>query len=616
VRRTRRSLVTLLALSALFALAGGSARAAASEWQADVAFTIDPVEVPGVAYSARRAIYRLLDPQGQAIGNPMVTFPPDLLDLVEVPPVPGAYTLEGRLEDAAGNELRRATATLRFDDAVPPPPAPRAPGRWLLGGEQAILAFDPATGAPPLSGIRGYEIALGRAPVQIAAPTDRVALGLLPEGVTQVRVVSLSGSGVRSEPRSVSFAVDATVPTVSLQGLPARWSAGPLELTATARDSLSGMEAAGPGGPFTAIAVDGGPPTAAPGPIASVWVGGSGVHRVRFYGRDAAGNVADGSPGSPSPQVAAVRIDEEGPRVRFAVAQDPGEPERIEAFVEDPLSGPSAVRGSIAVRPAGTRAHFEPLPTRVEPGRLLADWDSDSYPPGKYEFLATGFDVAGNSTTGATRLHGGRMVLVNPLKAPVVLASKLTGARLFGSLRRASGGPLGGQTIAVEETFAAGADRRRRTTYVHTAADGGFTSTFGHGPSRDVRVSFAGTRLLGRAGGAPLHLGVATKVRFRASSSTAAVGGRPVVFSGRVVATGARGAVAGLPVDLQFRYPGAGWSAFRTVEADARGRFRYAYRFSDDDSRGVRFRFRAYVKGREGWPYEPGTSRPSSVRGR
>jgi len=52
------------------------------------------------------------------------------------------------------------------------------------------------------------------------------------------------------------------------------------------------------------------------------------------------------------------------------------------------------------------------------------------------------------------------------------------------------------------------------------------------------------------------------------------------------------------------------------VEADARGRFRYAYRFSDDDSRGVRFQFRAYVNGREGWPYEPAYSRPIAVLGR
>ena len=46
-----------------------------------------------------------------------------------------------------------------------------------------------------------------------------------------------------------------------------------------------------------------------------------------------------------------------------------------------------------------------------------------------------------------------------------------------------------------------------------------------------------------------------------------------------------------------------------------RGRFRYAYRFSDDDSRGVRFLFRAYVPSQDDWPYEPGGSLPVAVRG-
>ena len=51
------------------------------------------------------------------------------------------------------------------------------------------------------------------------------------------------------------------------------------------------------------------------------------------------------------------------------------------------------------------------------------------------------------------------------------------------------------------------------------------------------------------------------------------------------------------------------------MQTNGRGRFRYAYRFSDDDSRGVRFRFRAFVPAQSDWPYEPGGSRPVAVRG-
>ncbi len=166
------------------------------------------------------------------------------------------------------------------------------------------------------------------------------------------------------------------------------------------------------------------------------------------------------------------------------------------------------------------------------------------------------------------------------------------------------------------ETFAAGATPAQRTTLIRTQPDGTFSLQLLPGPSRAVTASFAGTRTLTRASARSVQLGALAAVRLRASAARAKVGGAPVVFSGSVDQTGATTTTKGLPVELQFRYPGAEWSEFRTVEADARGRFRYAYRFSDDDSRGVRFQFRAYVIGREGWPYEPAYSRPIAVLGR
>jgi hypothetical protein len=615
VTALRGRLLAALTATMLAAVAAAAPAASPSGWQASPTFKIDPREVPGVDDRATWAFYRLLDPQEEQIGDLMQASALDPLQKIQVPPIRGVYTLEGWLEDAAGNELRRAATQLRFDDAGPPPPIVHGPERWLLGGEQAVLELDPPTGALPLSGISGYEVTSSPSGVRQVS-TGQVSLGLLPEGVTEAQVVAISGAGVRSEPRAVAFAVDATAPAVSLQGLPPGWSSGPIALTANAEDRLSGMPANGPAGPFTAIAVDGGSPVTAAGAAVSTWVGGSGTHTVRFYGRDAAGNVGDGGAGSPAPRTATVRIDEEPPQVKFAAAQDPADPERIEAEVSDPLSGPSAGRGSISVRRVGTRARYEALPTRVESGRLIARWDSDSYLPGKYEFLATGFDAAGNSAGGTDRARGGRMVLVNPLKTPVTLRSRLEGLRFSGSLRRTSGVPIGGETIAVSETFAAGANQRHRTTLVRTGADGTFSLRLKPGPSREVVAGFGGSRQLTKADGPVAHLGSATVLRFGASAATAAVGGRPVVFTGRIRHVGARRAVAGLPVELQFRYRGAGWSEFRTVETDRRGRFRYAYRFSDDDSRGVRFQFRAYVKGREGWPFGPSASRPVSVRGR
>jgi hypothetical protein len=633
-RRIAAAVVAVLAITLPVVSADLSAASAAESWQASNRFVIDPQQLPGTAAGAAKAFYRLRDGQGNQLGPILeraVTYP---LERLVVPSVPGVYSLEAWLENANGEVLRRGTAALRFDNVPPSPPQPEAPDGWLLGTEPALLRIGHPATPLPISGIRGYAVSLDRgrgsypcASSGLCEPAetdltggiddDSLSLGTLPQGLNYARVVAVSGAGVPSPPRTVVFRVDATLPQLSLAGVPSGWSSGPVKLTARASDSLSGMTAAGLSGPFTAIAVDGDAPAVVPGDTVTAWVGGSGVHSIAFYARDAAGNVADGSPEAEAPQRTLVRIDETAPEVQFVPAQDPAEPERIEATVTDPLSGPSRSRGGIAVRLAGTRARYEHLPTQVDGDRLVAHWNSDDYPEGKYEFLATGFDVAGNAATGTGRARGGRMVLVNPLKTPVALTGELSGLRFSGRLRRESGGPLAGREVVIDETFADGAATARRTSVVRTHADGTFSLPLPTGPSREVAAYFAGTHLLCRAEAPVARLAARTQVRFGASAAKATVGGRPVVFKGRVATAGTETrAAAKLPVVLQFRYRGAPWSEFRTVETDARGRFRYAYRFSDDDSRGVRFRFRAYVKGREGWPYEPSASRPLTVTGR
>jgi hypothetical protein len=627
------SLRLAAAIIAALALMAPVSAGAAETWQADTEFEIDPWQIPGKPPQTWEGRYQLFDPQGSPLEHVYRRPAGNLFSAFTVPPVPGVYKLEAWTVDAEEKELSRASTSLRFDDVAPPPPAPLAADRWLPEGTPAVLALGHPEAPLPISGIRGYAIALDRGggghpcanlsrcsaaetDLSSGIGDDSISFGLLAEGTTYARVVAVSNAGVPSPLRTATFRVDTTPPRVALSGLYGGWSNGPVRVVALAQDALSGMAPAGAAGPLTAISIDGGAPAAAAGDTVASWVSGSGAHTVRPFARDAAGNPTETGAGTESPGTAVVRIDEDPPRVAFAAAQDPAEPERIEALVGDELSGPSGGRGSIAVRLAGTRARFEELPTRVTAGRLVAHWDSDSYPPGKYEFLATGFDAAGNAATGGDRLRGGRMVLVNPLKAPVSLSAELADGRFGGRLRLVGGGAVAGQRIAVVETFAAGARPPRRTTYRQTGANGAFSLRLAPGPSRDVIAYFPGTSTLTRSSSPSVHLGVASGVRLRASAATAGVGGKPVVFSGAVRSHGAAGAVEGLPVELQFRYPGVGWRGFRTVEADPRGRFRYAYRFSDDDSRGIRFRFRAHVKGREGWPYEPGSSRPVTVTGR
>lgn len=621
-----RATKVLAALLAIFLAVAGETLAASGElapkagssWQAKQAFAIewDPIAPP----DPTEAVYEIRNSQGQLVDGFRRPVGEMLKDVL-VPTAPGAYALEAWLENGSGAAGPRSSTTLRFDNAAPPPPGLEPPSGWLLGAQSATVGIVAPSGPPPLSGIGGYAISVdgGSSPCAqadrcLAAEIDLpgaggvLMLGTLPEGVHTVRAVTVSGSGVASQVTTVALRVDASAPVLSLDGVPQGWSDRAVTVTARAADSLSGMTAAGSLGPFTAIAVDGAAPARAPGNAVGAWVGGSGTHTVEYFARDAAGNVSGAARST-------VRIDEDPPAVAFVAAQDPAEPERIEATVSDPLSGPSPDRGSIGVRLSGTRAPFETLPTRIAGDRLVARWDSDSYPPGKYEFLATGYDVAGNSAAGTNRARGGRMVLVNPLKAQVELKADLSGRRLTGALRRIGGAPIAGQDVVVTETFAAGSRPRQRVTVVGTDREGAFALRLKRGPSREVIVRFDGTPLLSRAASRVARIEAPTRISFRASSATAKVGGKPIVFSGRIARRGAA-TVAGLPVELEFRFRGSGWSEFRTVEADARGRFHYRYRFSDDDSRGVRFQFRAHVKGREGWPYGPGTSRPVKVTGR
>jgi hypothetical protein len=591
---------------------------------------------------------------------------------VSVPPNPGAYMFEANNWRPYGiGEVFGPTVKvpLYFDDARPGPVSIASPA-WVAAGTVVPIRLSPPAAPLPISGIAGYAVSIDGAAEGIpCARADRCAAGEVdlpegigqnsthlpapPEGISYVHAVAVSASGMASnKAATVAVGVDGTAPRVRLEGAPAGWAAGPVHLSAVATDDLSGMAPAGPGGPLTAISVDGAPPVQEPGPSASATVAGEGSHQVVFWARDAVGNAGDGSLPFAHPETATVRIDETAPTVRF-VAGDPDDPERIEAIVGDALSGPSPDRGAIAIRPAGTGGSFDPLPTAVDHGRLIARWSSDDFPHGAYEFRATGFDAAGNSATDRGG-GGAALVLQNPVKREAKVAfgfgaAKLVyprcarangrrhcrsatvrsfakrppirtvpcchGAVVGGRLVDAAGTPLPGQTIDLVETFAPGADSHTRHTPVSTDADGYFHARLAPGPSRVVAADFAGTRHLTRAAGRSLRLRVRAAVRMKASTARVLVGGPPVVFTGRIVHPEVRIPTRGLPVELEFRLPGMAWTEFRTVQSDAHGRFAYPYSFSDDDSAGVRFLFRAFVPATGGWPFVPATSNPVAVTG-
>ena len=587
---------------------------------------------------------------------------------VHLPLVPGVYWFEANdwLPGSIGPTVR---VPLYFDNARPQPVSISAPA-WIAAGTVVPIRLSHPAAPLPYSGIEGYAVSIDRLAAGVPCaradrcatsevdlrngPTqDAIDLPAPPEGISYIHAAAVSGTGVTSASTdTVAIGADGTPPLVRLEGAPAGWAAGPVHLIAVASDDLSGMTPAGPGGPITAIGVDGAPPAQAPGPTESATVAGEGTHQIVYWARDAVGNAADGSLPFDPPATATVRIDETAPTVRFAAA-DPDDPERIEAIVGDALSGPSADHGVIAVRPEGTTGSFEPLPTTVARGRLVGRWSSDDFPHGPYEFRATGFDAAGNSATNRDG-GGAALVLQNPVKREAKVAFGFGAATLVyprcaraeghrrcrsatvrsfakrpanrtvpcchaavvgGRLVDAAGTPLPGQAVEVVETFAPGAGSRNRRTALTTDADGYFHARLAPGPSRVVEADFAGTGHLTRAAGRSLRLRVRAAVLMKASTSRVLVGGPPVVFTGRIAHPEVRIPTRGLQVELEFRLPGMPWTEFRTVQSDAAGRFAYPYSFSDDDSAGVRFLFRAFVPATGGWPFVPATSRPVAVTG-
>jgi hypothetical protein len=622
-------------------------------WHADNYFELRWTEPPAEGAPVAATHYRIRDPQGTAIQEGLTNWMSDGFSALAVPRVRGTYTAEVWFEDVAGEQGEAATAPLRFDDARPAAIEPRPVPGWI--GRTAFplrVGLGHPAGPAPLSGIRGYAVAIDAAPsgtpcvaadrcsdaettLRGGIEDDELTIAALPEGASYLHAVAVSGSGMKSATSGQTLLrVDITDPLTQLAGAAAGWTNRTAWLTASATDSGSGMEADGYGpSPFTAIRIDGGAPEIAPGGSAAASVIDEGVHRVDYYARDAAGNVDDGAASNGianrAPQTAWVRIDRTPPDLAFANSQDPRDPDRVRVKIADPLSGPDPSRGWIGVRRVGSGDRFEPLPAEP-PGerQLRARWDSDTYPAGQYEFRAIAYDAAGNAAVTTQRENGGEMVLSSPLKATTTLRAgfgeqmlKRTvaygrGILYAGRLTTGISSPLGGMPVRVVERFAHGAHPAERVSTARTEPDGSFAIRAAPGPSRTISVAFDGSPTLARSAAHTLDLRVRSQLRLQASSGVANVGGAPLVFHGRVDAAPGAMPPGGKSVQLQFRLAGLPWTEFRTVQTDRRGHFHYAYRFSDDDSRGARFQFRAYATEQDGWPYEPGGSQPVIVRGR
>lgn len=308
-----------------------------------------------------------------------------------------------------------------------------------------------------------------------------------------------------------------------------------------------------------------------------------------------------------------VRVDNTAPTIQFRSSQDPSDPELVRARVHEPHSGVRA--GKIAYAREGTDVWHE-LATVHNSGELRARVDSEALPPGPYMFRAWAEDRAGNrSGAVATRENGQPMLLRFPLRVETELRAGLGGAQaltirygkqqdLTGRLLSADRDPLPFQGVLVSQHYAAGSLESQHVSKAVTDGNGRFTLRLPAGPSREVHVSYPGSRRYRPAAPRELQLTVRSHASFSTSRRRVSAGGS-VLFRGKVRHRGTQLPRGGKLIELQVREGARKWGTVREAFATAGdGRYRLRYRFGRFYTRPVTFRFRVKVTREHGWPYK------------
>lgn len=332
-----------------------------------------------------------------------------------------------------------------------------------------------------------------------------------------------------------------------------------------------------------------------------------GENRVRACANDY------GTPANQTCTSRTVLVDNTPPHLVFPKSQIAADPELIEVLASDPTSGLDALTAAVEFRPAGG-TEWNRLATRVEGDRLRARVSSDAHPPGDYQFRASVRDLAGNESVTSLRADGQPMEVTFPLKDDVEINASLGNGdddqtvayrregEISGRLLDDSGTPVRNQEVDVVETFDEGSliDRRQRT--VQTDAGGRFRSTLPGGPSRDVLVTYGGSRRYRAARYVGLDFNVRGAAKMKVSKRRVRAG-RSVSFKGRVKRYFARIPRGGKLVEVQVK-SGRRWTTLReAVGTDERGRIKLRHRFRGFYTQPVTFTFRLKATRENGWPY-------------
>jgi hypothetical protein len=319
-----------------------------------------------------------------------------------------------------------------------------------------------------------------------------------------------------------------------------------------------------------------------------------GQQAITIAAEDAAGNVRTVE--------RTVAVDGTAPAARLERSRG----RQISVVVDDELSG---VQGGEIFARRNSADPYVALRTRLRRGRLRA-----FAPRG---MRAASADVRINLRDNAGNAASGPPVRLDVTSAQVRgrfhrlrrerVSARYGSTKLRGRLTLSAGQPLGGQRLVATAAERRGRARTLPAGETVTDAKGRFALSLPAGPSRNVKLTFAGVADAPRAIAA-VSVRVPATSTIRASRRLLS-GPARVRFSGRVQTAGRR-LGRGLLLVLQGR-EGGRWRTFAETRTDRRGRWRTSYRF-----RGVpgTYPIRALIRRQTGFAFELGHSRPVTVR--
>lgn len=352
--------------------------------------------------------------------------------------------------------------------------------------------------------------------------------------------------------------------------------------------------------------------------LSGIQVPHPGAWRMRLFLYDAAANSAFDN----GVTIEGLGFDPTPPTGLQIHAMNPADPARVVVAASDPESGLAG--GRVELRRRHTKA-WRPVKTRLTPGGLTAVLPDGRLKRGRYAVRARVQNHAGLTALTRRRSNGHRA----SVKLPVRVSSRLTAGRprhghLQRNVRVKAGKKvrirghltarhkqrrkgLRGRRVRVLQRVSVQGRHYHKIASIRTGRHGRIRYRAKRGPARRIRFVYAGSRhVQGARGTVDLrvraHLGLRVDHRHVRNGETVNLAGK--LRGGKIPPGGAL-------LELQV-YSRGRWRPFATPRTDAKGRYRFPYRF-ETVLGTAKFRFRAVLRKQPTYPYI-GVSHPVKVR--